>query len=228
MRIPRAYASGGHRLLSLGWLAAFTVLTVLVALGIFDKLDHAIWTRTLQHWHPKLWNGAQNLTGMLSPPVDAGCLAIGTFLLTWRRRRREDVFAVAAVGLVAAAVTLVMKPALGRDGPTGLDATSHGGSYPSGHTLATLVCFGALALLIASSRPALRLPLLAAVALVTVVVMGSLIYIQAHWTTDTIGSLLLGVALLSELDRRLQPHRRPVQPANGVTTGTNLAETLAP
>jgi membrane-associated phospholipid phosphatase len=205
-------------------LGGFALLTVLAATGVVGHLDHSVWRQTVVHWHPALGRAGHDITDVLSPPVDATCLALGLVVIAVRDRRRDAVVAAAVTGLVAAVAVLVTKWAVGRLPPRG-NVLTHGGSFPSGHTAAAVVCFGALALLVSLDRPWLRRPLLLATAAATIVVATALVYIAAHWLTDVVASALLGVGLLALLDLWL---RRGRQPAYGVTTGTSFADTLAP
>src|SRR4029450_7734481 len=54
---------------------------------------------------------------------------------------------VGGVGLLTVALTLGTKAAMARPDPHGLVVHSNGGSFPSGHTVAVMVCLGVAVLL---------------------------------------------------------------------------------
>lgn len=71
----------------------------------------------------------------------------------------------------------------------------HTYSFPSGHAAMSTVFFGGLAAVVIhlSKRPAMRIVavLLAAVAAITIA--GTRVYLGAHWTTDVVAGILVGL-----------------------------------
>jgi len=217
MRTPRGYASVDavrpHRLSLLIWggIAGYVVLTVLVATGVVDGLDHRVLHFCARHRQPTLVAAAHHIVSTFSPATDAACLGVGAGLLAWLRRRPAVFVAAATTAWLMAAIVLLTKAGVGRSFPTSV-LHEHGGAYPSGHTAAFLVCFGTLAFLATTRRRRWRAPLFAAVGVATGLVAAALIYGRSHWLTDTIGSISLGVALLSALARAAgagRPRRPP-------------------
>jgi membrane-associated phospholipid phosphatase len=187
-----------------GSLLAFVVLLALVAVDSpVTMLDHAVRDHIVDDGGRPLLGLASDVTTVVSPQLDALVLTAGALAVGWRRRRIGPVVAVALTGWVMALVVVCVKHALGRVGP-GLTAPIHGGSFPSGHTASALVCFGALALLVAAEHRRWTRPLLLAVGALTVAIAAALVYADYHWLSDTIGSILLGVALLLPLHRWLR------------------------
>lgn len=195
-------------------LAVFMTLIVLVSTGATNGLDHDVLRLCRDHRSSTLAAAARHLTDVFSPTDDLACLGIGAAGLA-RRRRQPRTFVVAAlVAVVMAVVVLSTKVAVGRPLPDG--STPDRGGFPSGHTAAFLVCFGALALLATARRRTWRPPLLVAVAVGTVVIAAALVYDDYHWLTDTLGSIGLGISLLSALAcvdvTAVPPDRRPPHP----------------
>lgn len=81
--------------------------------------------------------------------------------------------------------------------PSGLLNPIDSASFPSGHTLLSLVIFGFLACLVARQLPKEKrsLPYIL-VGLLVAVIGFSRLYLGAHWLTDILGSILLGLAIL--------------------------------
>ena len=122
--------------------------------------------------------------------VGAVLLAVATY-----RRRSAAAIVAAAIALpTTALVTAWLKAAVGRARPPLADRTIHALvalpsdlSFPSGHASST---FAAVAV-IAASLPRLRLPLLAAGALVAV----SRVWLGVHYPSDVIVGAALGYGI---------------------------------
>ena len=180
-------------------LLAFVALAVLVGVDSpVASLDRAIRDALLRHPGRPLLGAATTFVDVFSPLTDALALTAGAGIFVWRRGRFAPVIAVAVTGWLMAAVVLGTKYAVGRPPPVPV-AAGHGGSFPSGHTAAAVVCLGALALLIAIERPRWAWPMLVAVGAVTLAVAAALVYANFHWFFDTVGSVALGIGLLVPL-----------------------------
>ena len=195
------------------WVAAavFVLLTALVATDTVDGFDRRVLDICLRHYHPTAANAARHLTDVLSPPVDAAILSVGAAALAWVRRRLRPFLVAAVTGWATAAIVWFTKDWVGRPLPHSPVAPEHGGGFPSGHTATFLVCFGVLALITTRPGESARRLALAAVAVGTCVIAAALVYDGFHWFTDTLGSMALGVAVLSALARYLTA-ARPAPP----------------
>jgi membrane-associated phospholipid phosphatase len=110
------------------------------------------------------------------------------------------------IALVRPLTANVLKDVVGRPRPQLSQlVTAAGDAFPSGHTLAACVFWGALPAVLAvwsTSRVAVRTA--AAVGTVLVVLVAcSRVYLGVHWLTDVLGGALLGLLLLVPLYRTL-------------------------
>lgn len=114
-------------------------------------------------------------------------LVIIAGLLLWRRPWAALYYACAAVG--SAAVVLVIKNVVGRPRPTDILVTPDFGSFPSGHS--------ANAALIATTLGVIfwRTWVWIAGAVYTLLMMLSRTYLGAHWISDTVGGMLVGIGV---------------------------------
>jgi membrane-associated phospholipid phosphatase len=180
---------------AVGWCSAgFVALAACVALGLADALDRAVlaFARPEDVWGPgqARWGG---VVDALRPPVAATALAALAVAVCLARRSLRPALMAVAAGTVATAATLIVKFALARPDPH-LTGTGHGGSFPSGHTVAVVVSVGLAVRLL---RPRAR-GWASAASLVAGAVMGvGLVVIGAHWATDVLGGMLLGLAVVS-------------------------------
>jgi membrane-associated phospholipid phosphatase len=122
------------------------------------------------------------IAGVIVIPV----LVLATFLLL--RRPWAAGYYLAAT-IVSSGLVQLLKNLFGRARPADILVTSDFGSFPSGHVANAATM--AVVLVILFPRVWVRL----AGALYTVVMMVSRTYLGAHWLTDTIGGLLLGVGV---------------------------------
>lgn len=129
----------------------------------------------------------------------AASLLVGFAIGPWR----HGVIAAVVVGLASIGNGLI-KVAIARQRPDLIDAvlSEPGYSFPSGHAALGMVGWGILAVLVSRTRlpRAIRLALVAAMA-VTVVLIGiSRVYLGVHYPTDVIAGWTLGgvVVLLYE------------------------------
>lgn len=134
-------------------------------------------------------------------PVIAGLavLTVAGAALLWRRWREPALVGAAVLGevLIFLAITaLVERP---RPLVPHLDAAPPTSSFPSGHTAAATVLYGAWAVLaFQRARSALVRGLFAALAIVVPIAVGlARLYRGMHFPTDVIGGALLGLVWLA-------------------------------
>jgi membrane-associated phospholipid phosphatase len=178
---------------------------IFLARGVVDtssliSVDGWVWLHMATMRSPaatRLFWGATVLGD--TPSMAALVLLAGVLLLAWGR----STYAALVAGSVtlawgfeslAKAVVHRARPPLGA-----LVRLPGNFSFPSGHAVISLVLCGTLAFLVLRSvRSKILRAVLVAVAVVVVLLVGfSRIYLGVHWTTDVIGSWLLGAAWLS-------------------------------
>lgn len=82
--------------------------------------------------------------------------------------------------------------------PNGLLQTPTGLSFPSGHAVSSVTLLGFFAILSAFNRPKwLRTLIYTSTILVIFLIIASRIYLTAHWLTDILGGVLLGVSIIA-------------------------------
>lgn len=127
---------------------------------------------------------------------------LGTAALARWQGRWPAAFFLAASAL-SAGVVQVLKAAFDRPRPTEIVVAADAGSFPSGHTANAAT----LAIVLGVIFP--RLWVWLAGALYTVLMALSRTYLGAHWLTDTLGGLLIGVGVAVLVWAVLAPRLSP-------------------
>lgn len=137
----------------------------------------------------------------LGSPV-ATIVVIVVALYLWRRGLHFLLWSWLGANVGGVAIEYVLKTTVHRSRPQYAAAYLHGHSYsfPSGHTMASTVCYLMLAFLI-TSRPGARAaerPVTWVVAGMVVVAVGfSRLYLGVHYPSDVLGGLAAGLAWLA-------------------------------
>ncbi|KAD4059671.1 phosphatase PAP2 family protein [Arthrobacter yangruifuii] len=165
--------------------------------------------------------GFTNLAGTIGMPVIAGVIVL-VMCLRWRSWTPLILTAAAAAGSLL--MTVSGKALIGRTRPDLADAVppyESSASFPSGHTLNSLVIAGIIAYLVilhVQTRRAKGAAVLVAAAF-TLAVGLSRVYLGHHWLTDVLVAWTLGAAWLAvvitahQLLRRL-PGRQEAAPGS--------------
>lgn len=194
-QVRRRVALGGAAAVVVLALVAIFLTAEVVRRGALGGLDGTWRDWVLDHRTSVLTDvliGASRFGSTPSLLVIAAAVAAW---LAWRRQRAESVLIIAAAAGML--VGPLLKAVIGRPRP---DTTDHlmlvnSWSYPSGHSLNSMLVFGILTVL------ALRGPLRALVLLTGVVLIGTVgfsrVYLGVHWPSDVLGGWLIGVLWLT-------------------------------
>jgi undecaprenyl-diphosphatase len=121
-------------------------------------------------------------------------------------------------------VDTIVKIAVDRDRPSLTEpiATAHGQSFPSGHSMTSVVAYGALVLIfLPVVRAALRRYLIAGAVVLCLAIGFSRLALGVHYITDVLGGFALGAAWLTASVAafsvwRVERGRQPVHPTAGL------------
>jgi membrane-associated phospholipid phosphatase len=193
--------TAGGMLLTISFAVVFaTALVVGLALDLADRNETvAELDESVSEWGSE--HASSEAVDVLKLVTDLGgtevlvVVLVAVGVVDYARRRKRDVLLfLLAVGLGQSLLSNVLKLAIDRERPSVLQlAGASGSSFPSGHSTAAAACWAAVALVLAryASR---RIRLAAAVAAVFVAlaVGASRALLGVHWVTDVLAGLALG------------------------------------
>jgi undecaprenyl-diphosphatase len=210
-RLVASVAQGhGNIAIAIAVIASFAVMgVILVALGLLitHVLEHGsigVWDHHVSQWFDRHRSARWNrITGDLTDMADtyevAGVAAAVTVLLLFRRWGRQALLLLAGLA-IELSVFLTANKIVARPRP----AVSHLGgtpstySFPSGHTAATIVLWGGIAVIVVATTnrwwPRALMWTLAFV--LTVAVALSRVYRGEHYPTDVMAGAVLGIGSL--------------------------------
>ncbi len=202
-------------ILATGWLFLGVVEDV-VAKDTLVQVDLAVFHFLQQLRTEAIDRVMIAFTGMGSVGVLLPLAVTVTLWLVWRRSWHTAVYwvGVAAFGEV---LVQLLKFTLGRRRPLDLYTGVELFSFPSGHAVVSTVMLGFLAFLLSRRQTMQTRLIIAALAgLYVALVAFSRLYLGAHWLSDVVGGISLGVAWVSILamvytHRGVQEDFRPRQ-----------------
>jgi undecaprenyl-diphosphatase len=201
---------------------AFLFLTVAVALGWLNGIDHTVSQQLEDAWLPSLRVPFQAIAELGGVEITA-LLTIGLAVFLLRRGFRAEAWGVVLAVIAAQVFEIFYKDQLFHpappaslshgDGPSLTDLLGRAGiagshnSFPSGHMLRAMLVYGLIAFTIRRFAPPGMVRALALPAAVVIIVLLAFdrLYLEVHWESDVLGGILLGglalVAATVWLDR---------------------------
>jgi undecaprenyl-diphosphatase len=176
--------------------AAFLALASEVAGRETDGLDGAVLLWIAGVRSPSLNAFFRSITALGSSPV-LGVLTAGVVIASWLAGRRRPALALAVAMLGVPLLSRSLKTIYARARPdiiANLEQVSSP-SFPSGHTLGTVVFCSTIALLVYEHivRRSLRLFVVGFSLCIGALVAASRVYLGVHFPSDVIGGALVGV-----------------------------------
>jgi undecaprenyl-diphosphatase len=144
----------------------------------------------------------QGVSYLGETPIAMAMVAVTAAFFALRRQWLEAIFIIATTSSVL--LTFALKEIIRRARPfpaaenaTGLIQTINQYSYPSGHVLFFVVFFGFVAYLAwMNSAGRVRIIVILTCAALIVLIGPSRVFLGAHWTSDVVGSYIIGTIWL--------------------------------
>jgi undecaprenyl-diphosphatase len=169
--------------------------------GAIPSVDSAV-SKNLHEWvrgSPALVNFWQGVSLLGSPAWFYVLVGVAAAVMMKQGHPRLALFLI-ATGLLGGILDSIVKIVVDRPRPTFADpvATAHGMSFPSGHSMAVTVNYGALLLVFlpAMAKKWRLVAWITAIGLILAVGVSRLV-LGVHFVTDVLGGYLLGLAWLA-------------------------------
>jgi membrane-associated phospholipid phosphatase len=196
--------------IALSALAALaTILAVWIAREVAERETTAFDTRVLEAIHaattPGLLAAARFFTD-LGPPFGITAVVAVAATVLWMNCRRAAAAVLVSAAVVTALVDAGLKELFERARPDLWPRPPiSGDSFPSGHAVESTMVYGAIAVLLARSKPTWR-PAIAVIATALVLaIAASRAVLGVHWPSDLAAGLAIGtlclIATIAALDR---------------------------
>jgi undecaprenyl-diphosphatase len=144
-------------------------------------------------------------------------VVVGVVLL-WllaHRQWRASVYWLAALGFAELSVR-ILKFTLGRERPASLYTGVEQFSFPSGHATISIVLYGFLAFLLARRQSTrLKIAIASVASSFIVLIAFSRLYLGAHWFSDVLAALALGLTWVALIAIAYTHHAGPEESAHG-------------
>jgi len=208
----------------------FAILLILVRLqwAPLESADHhaATGLNRLVAGHAAAVSVIKTVTWLGSSGVLWTVTGVAAVVLAIRRRWRLAIYLLVA-GAGALTLDPVLKALVGRLRPVVADPIAYGtgNSFPSGHALGSIVCYGALYLVfLPATRGNWRRAFTAVMAALIVAIGASRLLLGVHFISDVLGGWALGVTWLGVTAFAFELSRR----ATGAPTADPITEGLEP
>ncbi|HEX5616592.1 MAG TPA: phosphatase PAP2 family protein [Acidimicrobiia bacterium] len=191
----------GHRreiLIGLGSLFAFLAIAAKTAHGTLLLT----WDEPIQHWvegsRTAAWTSFFMTASALGSTKAVLALGVTSAALVWQRCRAAALTIVVAM-LARPLVEFTLKALVARDRPDFERLVpGNGPSFPSGHPMAAIACWGLLPIIVAlfTNKRTIWWASVAVSVAAIALIGASRVYLGVHWFSDVVGGLVAGAFFL--------------------------------
>lgn len=176
----------------LGWLLGLGLESVSGSSGA--ALDGPVTGELAERRDPVLTKIMKWVTWLGNRGVVLAAMALASASIWLVRKEEGPALFLASSVIGGYAASSVIKDLVHRMRPPGAIVHASGGSFPSGHALASVTLYGALAIVIwkMSARTLPRFSALGAAAFLVLAIAFSRVYLGVHWPSDVVGGAFLG------------------------------------
>ena len=176
------------------FILLFVIVTMFISNGLTKDIDNSVYSFIISFRCNFLDNYFKLITKLGNVTYVIIVLGICVLFI----RNKNVVYLCFSMSL-SVIFNYIIKHIIKRDRPNILRLISQGGySYPSGHTMISLCCYGYLFYYVYKyvKNKYLRISLLVLLSLIIISIPISRIYVGVHYFSDIVGGLLLGGVIL--------------------------------
>ncbi|HVF52753.1 MAG TPA: phosphatase PAP2 family protein [Actinomycetota bacterium] len=201
------------------------LLVQVTSSGFLTRIDAS----AAEYLHEWVRDSPATVTGLevisfLGKPIWFYLVLGPAVIYLWVKGRKRLALFLAITALLGGAIDTVVKEVVDRPRPVLEDPVAHamGKSFPSGHSMSSVVGYGALLLVFMPAIPRARRKLLVGATAVLVLLIGfSRLALGVHFITDVLGGFVLGAAWLMASAAafniwREEQGRKPAEPMEGL------------
>ena len=173
----------------------FTILSIFVLTNKTEILDNQIHTYILSIRNNTLTNIFKTITNLSSAPVLLGIIILSLIVIK-NKMIGKTLFINLSGGFLLNQITKVI---FTRTRPSGINLVhANGYSYPSGHSMISLIFYGYIIYLIHKSNIDKSKKILINISLTVLIILigASRVYLGVHYLTDIIGGFNLAIIYL--------------------------------
>lgn len=177
-------------------------LVIMARMDFVPYLDHVISNYVEDHVGTSVYSLALNITELGSRSFLIPFTIIVGLLIVWLFKDWVPAIFFALGTLFSHLLGKFIKILVGRERPNILlEANAEGFSFPSGHSLTPVVCYGFLLFLLLIKIKSNRIRLLLQIVFVLLIILIGLsrIVLNVHFFTDVVGGFLIGLLFLVAL-----------------------------
>lgn len=175
----------------------FVILTIFVSLGKLDAIDKVVFDNIIKIKNTPLTGFLYVITQLASTIGTFALLLIISFIFI--KHKSFSDFKYVIINVASGVVLMyVIKNIIRRIRPTWKWITQGGFSYPSGHTISSVLLYGTLILLINKKISNIKVKRILTIILSIMIILTGIsrIYFGVHYLSDVLGSILLGSSIL--------------------------------
>ncbi len=172
--------------------ALFLILMLSLNLSFIENLDNSV-SEFVQKNRTNILDNISIFLGKIFDPIPGIILLliIGMFLL-FKNKKEESIFLV-IISFLSVGMTLLIKEVIQKSRPIIQFINETGYSFPSGHSMISVVLFGSLSYLFLRKFKGRYIYF----SIISLIVGLSRVYLNVHWLSDIIGGFILGIIILS-------------------------------
>lgn len=173
-------------------IALFLILVFLLNFSFVKNLDNFV-SEFVQKNRMNILDNISIFLGKIFDPIPGIILLLMIGILLWIKNKKEKSVFLVLISFLSVGITLLVKEIIQRPRPIIQFINETGYSFPSGHSMISIVLFGSLSYLFLRKFKGRYVYF----SIISLIIGLSRVYLNVHWLSDIIGGFILGIIILS-------------------------------